>query len=118
LWFVELAGGIDGLVTDGKRMGRITVRGEVSEYQMPEQGASPINIAVGPDHNLWYTRGTALGRVTLRGEITEFPLGEAARAVGLSAGSDREPPVRLLNRLWFTDSGQNQVSYLTFSGPG
>jgi virginiamycin B lyase len=115
LWFVELSGGIDGQVTDGNRVGRITVRGEVTEYRMPEQGPSAINIAVGPDHNLWYTRGNALGRVTLRGAITELPMGESARTVGLSAGSDREPPVRLVNRLWVADSSQNAISYLVFS---
>lgn len=126
LWFLELSGGIDGVVTEGNRVGRITVRGEITEYPMPEQkspagapgrpGAQPsaINIAVGPDHQIWYTRGTMLGRVTLQGVMTELPMGAGARAVGLSAGSDREPPVKLVNRLWFADGGQNQISYLVF----
>jgi virginiamycin B lyase len=114
LWFVELSGGVDGLSTDGNRVGHITVQGRVTEYVMPPQSASPINIAVGPDRNIWYTRGTTLGRVTAAGAITEFPLGASARAVGLSAGSDRQPPNRLSNRLWFADGGQNQLSYFAF----
>lgn len=116
LWFVELSGGMDGLVTNGKRVGRITRRGVVSEFAMPTQGPSPINIAVGPDRNVWYTRGNVLGRVTASGQIHEFPLG-AALAVGLSAGSDRQPPRRLVNRLWFTDGRGNQISYLQFRVP-
>ncbi len=114
MWFVELSGGADGLATDGNRVGRITMRGTVTEFPMPAQGPSPINIAVGPDRNVWYTRGSRLGRVTATGEITEFPLGAAARAVGLTAGSDRQPVRRLVNRLWFADAGQNQLSYLEF----
>jgi virginiamycin B lyase len=113
-WFVELSGGADGLVTDGNRVGRITMRGAVSEFAMPAPGPSPINIAVGPDRNIWYTRGSRLGRVTAAGEITEFPLGASARAVGLTAGSDRQPPNRLVNRLWFADAGQNAIGYLEF----
>jgi virginiamycin B lyase len=114
LWFVELSGGMDGLNTEGNRVGRITVQGKVTEFAMPPQSASPINIAVGPDRNIWYTRGATLGRVTSTGAITELPLGDAVRGIGLSAGSDRQPPERLINRLWFADSGQNQLSYLGF----
>jgi virginiamycin B lyase len=114
MWFVELSGGADGLVTNGNRVGRITTGGAITEFPMPAPGPSPINIAVGPDRNVWYTRGNRLGRVTATGEITEFPLGAAARAVGLTAGSDRQPPTRLVNRLWFADAGQNAISYLEF----
>jgi virginiamycin B lyase len=115
LWFVELSGGIDGLHTDGNRVGRIAYSGKISEYPLPAGAASPINIAVGPDRNLWYTRGAALGRVTVAGVVTEFPAGEAARGSGLSAGSDREPPLRLVNRLWFADGGANHIGYLQFT---
>jgi virginiamycin B lyase len=115
LWFVELSGGMDGVRTAGNRVGRITYNGKVSEYPMPAGGGSPINIAVGPDRNLWYTRGATLGRVTPAGVVTEFSAGADARAVGLSAGSDREPPTRLVNRLWFADGGANHISYLQFT---
>ncbi|HLF10331.1 MAG TPA: hypothetical protein VJA26_03890, partial [Gammaproteobacteria bacterium] len=60
------------------------------------------------------TKGTALGRVTAAGVITEFPVGPTARAVGLTAGSDRQPPNRLTNRLWFADGAGNKISYLSF----
>ncbi|HEX3836264.1 MAG TPA: hypothetical protein VHW25_04810 [Steroidobacteraceae bacterium] len=116
LWFVELSGGIDGVRTDGNRIGRITYSGKVREYPLPG-GASPINIAVGPDRNLWYTRGALVGRVTLHGMVTEYPIGADARAAGLTAGSDREPPTRLVNRLWLADAGANRLSYLQFTPP-
>ena len=117
LWFVELSGGIDGVRTDGNRVGRISYEGKVSEFPMPASGASAINIAVGPDRNLWYTRGNGLGRVTPAGVVTEFPAGADTRGAGLSAGSDRAPPTRLVNRLWFADGGANHISYLQFTPP-
>jgi virginiamycin B lyase len=117
LWFVELSGGMDGVRTDGNRVGRITYSGEVSEFPMPAGGTSAINIAVGPDRNLWYTRGASVGRVTPAGVVTEFPTGPDTRAAGLTAGSDREPPTRLVNRLWIADGGANRLSYLQFAPP-
>ena len=118
LWFVELSGGLDGTTTDGNRVGRISLDGKVTEYPLPAQGSSPINIALGPDHNLWYTRGAVAGRVTAAGVVTEFPLSQDSRTAGLSAGADRRPPGKpgsmLVNRLWFADSGANAVSYFEF----
>jgi hypothetical protein len=51
--------------------------------------------------------------VTPAGVITEFPVGEA-RGVGISAGSDRQPPKRLTDRLWFADGAQDRLCYLQF----
>ncbi len=114
MWFVELSGTMDGLMPDGNRVGRIAFDGAITEFPIPAAGASPINIAVGPDRNIWFTKGASLFRVTVTGKITEFPVGEGARAVGLSAGSDRQPPDRLTNRLWFTDPVGNRIAYLGF----
>lgn len=76
---------------------------------------SPINIAVGPDRNIWYTKGTLLGRVTPDGVITEFTIPTPdAGATGLTAGSDRRPPDRLTNRLRFAESGANKIGFLSF----
>ena len=114
MWFVELSGGIDGQRTDGNRVGRITMRGEITEFAMPAGSESPINITVGPDRNPWYTRGRTLGRVNPDRSIEEFPAGENTRAVGLSAGADRAPPRSLSNRLWFADGAGGRVCYLQF----
>lgn len=115
LWFVELSGTMDGMRPDGNRVGRISMSGEISEYPLPSAGNSPINIAVGPDRNVWYTKDAALGRVSMDGTIVEVPIAAGpARAVGLTAGSDRQPPERLTDRLWFTDPLNNRIAYLQF----
>lgn len=106
---------MDNRTPDGNRVGRITMNGAVTEFPIPSAAGSPINIAVGPDRNVWFTKGSILGRVTPDGAITEFPLpGPNAGATGLTAGSDRQPPDRLLNRLWFTMSGSNALGYMEF----
>ena len=114
LWFIELNGTIDGRVVNGNRVGRITVAGQITEFAIPSATGSPTNVAVGPDRNLWYTKGAALGRVSPAGDITEFPLAQNARGVGLTAGSDRQPPERLTNRLWYADGNGNKIGYLRF----
>jgi len=115
MWFLQLSGNMDGLQVDGGRIGRITMDGTITEYPLPARTPSPINITVGPDRNIWYTRGGAVGRVTPDGSISEYPLQEGARGSGLSAGSDRQPPGRLVNRLYVADSGGNRISWLEFA---
>jgi streptogramin lyase len=114
MWFVELNGTIDGRVVAGNRVGRITMRGDIAEFQIPSTAGSPTNVAVGPDGNVWYTKGASLGRVTADGVISELALSTSARGVGLTAGSDRQPPTRLANRLWYADGNGNKISYLHF----
>jgi virginiamycin B lyase len=114
MWFLELSGNMDGVQADGARVGRITMDGRVSEFALPEKSPSPINIAVGPDRNIWYTRGSKAGRVTPDGKITEFELGAGSRGAGLSAGSDRQPPMKLANRLYVADGGGNRIAWLEF----
>lgn len=117
MWFVELSGQMDGRKIDGNRVARITMTGEVTEFPIPSQTGSPINIAVGPDRNVWFTKGNLLGQVTPAGGITEWTIakpGAPAGATGLTAGSDRQPPARLTNRLWFTLSAANKIAFLQF----
>jgi virginiamycin B lyase len=115
MWFVELAGTIDARKPDGNRVGRITMAGEITEFPIPSQTGSPINVAVGPDRNVWFTKGSLVGRVTPDGAITEFPLKTSnAGATGLTAGSDRQPPTRLSNRLWIAESAANSLGFLSF----
>jgi hypothetical protein len=52
--------------------------------------------------------------VTPDGAITEFPLPAGARGVGLTAGSDREPPRRIADRLWYADGNGNKIGFLHF----
>ena len=115
MWFLELNGVMDNTPVDGNRVGRITMDGKITEFMIPSEGSTPINIAVGPDRNVWYTKNNTLGQVTPTGKITEFEIADgAARAVGLSAGSDRQTPEYLSDRLWFADPLNNRIGYLQF----
>ena len=115
MWFVELSGRMDNRQPDGNRVGRITMDGKVTEFAIPSPTGSPINLAVGPDRNVWYTKGGVVGRVARDGTITEFPLlAQSAGATGLTAGSDRQPPRRLTNRLWVAESQGNAIAFLSF----
>ena len=89
--------------------------GDITEFPIPSPTGSPINIAVGPDRNIWFTKGSLVGRVTPDGAITEFPLPTPnGGATGLTAGSDRQPPGRLSNRLWVAESAGNKLAFLSF----
>lgn len=114
LWFLELAGSMDNFQTDGNKVARITVTGDITEFDIPSEGPSAINLAVGPDNNIWFTKGGSLWRVTPNGEMKEFPVTQPARTVGVSAGSDRQPPEKLVNRLWYTEPQGNKIGYLIF----
>ena len=70
---------MDGRKPDGNRVGRITMKGDITEFPIPSPTGSPINVAVGPDRNVWFTKGGLVGRVTPDGTITEFPLPDTER---------------------------------------
>ncbi len=114
MWFVELSGNMDGVQPDGARIGRITMNGKVTEFEMPASTPSPINIAVGPDRNVWFTQGSKVVSVTPAGKFSAFELGQGSRGAGLSAGSDRELPTKLVNRLYVADGGGNRIAWLEF----
>jgi virginiamycin B lyase len=117
MWFVELTGRMDNRQPDGNRVGRITMDGTITEFPIPAAAGtpSPINIAVGPDRNIWFTKGPMLVRVTRDGTMTPFPLtGPSAGGTGLTAGSDRQPPTRLTDTLWVAESGANKLAAMAF----
>ena len=114
LWLLELDGRMDDRTVDGNRVVRITTAGVITEFAIPTPHSGPINIAVGPDKNIWFTGRNKLGRVTPDGTITEFPLAPNTRPTGLSAGSDRRPPDLLTNKLWYAAAGSNKIGCLSF----
>ena len=115
MWFVELNGQMDGRKVEGNRVGRITMSGAITEFPIPSATGSPTNIAVGPDRNIWFTKGASVGRVTPDGVITEFPMSAPnVGGTGLTAGSDRQPPNRLTNRLYVASSNGNRIAFLEF----
>ena len=116
MWFVELNGRMDDRVVG--RQSRRPHHARRQDHRVPDsraQGGSPINIAVGPDRNIWFTKAGKLGRVTPDGVITEFDLPTPAGGpTGLTAGSDRRPPDRLIDKLWFTGR-RNKLAFLRFT---
>ena len=116
IWFSEF---------NTSKIGRITPEGDVTEFDLPRPDSGPGDITAGADGALWFielngtidgrvVNGNRVGRITLAGQVTEFPLASNARGVGLTAGSDRQPPDRLTNRLWYADGNGNKIGYLHF----
>lgn len=93
-------------------IGRITMLGAVTEYQLPLRSAKIDGntipnatpglgyITAGPDGALWFTEANIgnIGRITISGTITEFSIPVPNNSLfGISAGPD--------GALWFTASG-------------
>jgi sugar lactone lactonase YvrE len=102
LWFTEFG---------ANQIGRVTIAGVFTEYQLLTANSGPSAIASGPDGALWFTESGAnqIGRITTAGAITEFPLPTAfSRPSGIAAGPD--------GALWFTEFDGNQVGRITTAG--
>jgi streptogramin lyase len=83
----------------GDKVGRMTMSGTVSEFELPRY-SDPYRIAAGSDGNVWFTEtaegAPAIGRMTPAGQVTHFPLptSRLASAGAIAAGPD--------GRLWFS----------------
>lgn len=77
LWFTETKSG---------KVGRISLTGDIMEFQTPSGAGSLTDITVAPDNKLWFTEGgytgsgpndlrvfpQKIGTMTLQGAVTEF----------------------------------------------
>ncbi|HEX6121807.1 MAG TPA: hypothetical protein VFY89_01540 [Ktedonobacterales bacterium] len=130
LWLTIHAfhGSSDG--TPAGAIGRMTTSGDITEYPLPIENrtfTTPAHIAVGPDHNLWFTAsvislgnqpGTdesygAIGRITSQGSITLFTMPAPwTDPFDIVAGGD--------GQLWFTtqndDGSKSAIGSITTSG--
>jgi virginiamycin B lyase len=109
MWFVEVKW--TGPNTAHGYVGRITVDGALTEFDIPTDNAYPIGIAPGPDGNLWFTEssGSKIGRITPTGVITEFPLPQLdLKPSGIAAGPD--------GHMWFTEYNNSHVGRITMDG--
>ena len=112
MWFVELNGRMDD--RRGRRQpGRTHHDGRQGHrVRDAEPTGSPINIAVGPDRNIWFTKENTLGRVTPDGDH------HRVRRAGRWDGIDRRQRPRagrpLVDKLWFAQSGANKIAYMSF----
>lgn len=101
LWFVDW----------GRRaIGRITLDGAVTVFQLPDPESRPTAIAAGSDGNLWFTDGRAsrIGRISPNGEIAEFPLPAGRHPNSIAAGAD--------GNLWFTERAADRIGRITTAG--
>jgi virginiamycin B lyase len=102
LWFTERSTEFPSPSRGGPRapdrtvykIGRITQRGTITEFNLPRAGVSARAITAGPDGNIWFTEPHAVGRVTPTGAITEFRLPGNDTPGEITAGPD--------GNLWFT----------------
>ena len=90
MWFAQKS---------ANKIGRITMRGEISEFALPTPNAGPDGMMLGPDGNVWFseTEVSRIGRITPDGRITEF-------ADGITPGAK---PLSIAVRdgaLWFSEA--------------
>ena len=59
VWFAEF---------QGNRIGRISRRGRIREFELPKADAQPDQITLGPDGAIWFTEQGAdkIGRLAVR----------------------------------------------------
>lgn len=86
----------------------------ITEYPIVSADPSPVEIAAGPDGNLWFTEfnGARIGKITPGGAITEYPIprspqdqGSQPGVTGIGAGPD--------GNLWFTEQYLGKIGKIT-----
>jgi virginiamycin B lyase len=111
LWFTE---GENRVTAHPPSIGRITIAGSFSDFQIP---ANPFSITAGPDGALWFTEVSAaapslsgkIGHITTAGGVSEFPLPAAGTAPdAIARGPD--------GALWFIESGNGKIGRITTTG--
>ncbi len=106
-----IAAGPDGNLwfTANNTIGRITVHGTVTNFDLADTGTVPLDIASGPDGNLWFItyQSGSIGRITTAGTITEKAL-PGTYPYGIATGPD--------GNLWFTQSGTSSIGRITPDG--
>ncbi|VTR98683.1 Virginiamycin B lyase OS=Streptococcus gallolyticus GN=vgb PE=3 SV=1 [Gemmata massiliana] len=103
LWFAEMT---------GNKIGRITPKGEITEYPVPTDDAQPYGVVTGPDKMIWFTESATgkIGRLNPKtGKIEEFRLADSkARPRDITNGPD--------GNLWFSENGADRISRITPKG--
>jgi virginiamycin B lyase len=98
VWFCELG---------ANRLGRLDVRGHLTEFSLPTPQRDPEGIAPGNIGSMWFTerRGDRIGRISRNGQISEFqvPTPDAGPSgIVVAANGD----------VWFTESHGNKIGRL------
>lgn len=103
IWFAEMA---------ANKIGRVTLTGEFSEFEIPTPKAQAYGVVTGPDQNLWFTESGAgkIGRLDVKtGKITEFALSNPqSRPRDITVGPD--------GHLWFSLNGSDHIGRISMNG--
>ena len=103
LWFAEMA---------ANKIGRITPKGEISEFPVPTADSQPYCVVTGPDKNIWFTESVTdkIGRLDPKtGAIVEFPIPTPKSYTReITAGGD--------GNLWFAENTGNKIGRMTLKG--
>ena len=92
-------------------IGRITVDGEVTQYEIPTKDAFAGDIVAGPDGAMWFSGSSSdkLGRITTDGAITEYEVpGEHGMPGAIVPGPD--------GALYVAERNDNVISRVTTDG--
>ena len=105
-------GGLWIAMRGSNQIGRMTVAGGLTTFDVPTANSGLSEITAGPDGNVWFTEQTAgkIGRITPAGAITEFALPTAgSQPHAITAGPD--------GNVWFTEAaGAQQIGRITPTG--
>ncbi len=73
-------------------------------------GATPGEMAMGPDGNMWVilTGANKIAKVPASGTVTEFSLPAGSKPVDITAGPG--------NSMWFTNAGTKKIGKITMAG--
>jgi probable HAF family extracellular repeat protein len=89
----------------------VTGGAAITEFAIPS-GGDPLDLAIGPDGNVWFTEYFAgrIGRITPTGVITEFavPNCSGCRPSGIVRGPD--------GNMWFTEFNKLVIGRITPAG--
>ena len=101
----------------GRRSRRQTGRPDHDEHTsrvpIASQTGSPINIAVGPDRNIWFTRAHRRPCHAGRRDHRVSPDRRQRGPPGSPPAAIARPPARLTNRCGFTMSGGNKIAFFS-----
>jgi virginiamycin B lyase len=108
----ELTPGADGnfWYTAGSIVGRLTPKGEATEYPIPSGETNAVGITQGPDGNVWFCefKANKIGRITPDGKMTEFPISTAnTQPFCITTGPD--------HNIWIALQA-NRIARLSLSG--
>jgi virginiamycin B lyase len=88
-------------------IGRITMRGTVSERTISTANSDPGGVTTGPDGGVWFTGilGNKIGRLNTAGRFTEYRIPTANSHPGhVNTGSD--------GAMWVTENYGNKIGRL------